>query len=222
MDSNQEAYANGIILSQRLGQFLSIPHTNLCVALHLFANYTLSLPGPVLLGGPTTLLCEAIACLSQTCPRYSPELESKLESSELINIIQSEPFLHTLETENAIKTYLLEITENNLITAVGAINSYLQQNNFPAESNFGIPVTMDLMEKLLGGPNYDKSVFAKSILEIAMGVINDMFRSLRCMKYDTHHWAFAAIHFALCSVISVLIHYIFNISIFYFSMLFYC
>ena len=110
------------------------------------------------------------------------------------------------------------VDEDSLNQSVSSIRNFIESSfSYPDLSTFDC--ALKLIEQMFGGTYWSKSVFCQRIFGVAAGVINDMYRYPNCVQYHPRHWSIAAIHYALCDVLSSVcisirfIHFLFKILI---------
>jgi len=197
METTKNSYSKGITLVQSLRGGLNTTADVVLISqgLWLYAEYCNSLKDTE----PNEV--DAVACLSIVSQAPYGITPTPLLPSTIAN------FLRTLNSgSNGITdqptTENYNIEESEIIDSITKVNQFIQTSKFKPPSLSPFETTAQRISGLFGGSNWSKEALGKSIAQIAIGVVNDMYFSPNCTSYQPDHWAFAAIHFAICSFLS--------------------
>eukprot|EP00012_Vannella_robusta_P004313 CAMPEP_0206186594 /NCGR_PEP_ID=MMETSP0166-20121206/2495_1 /ASSEMBLY_ACC=CAM_ASM_000260 /TAXON_ID=95228 /ORGANISM="Vannella robusta, Strain DIVA3 518/3/11/1/6" /LENGTH=544 /DNA_ID=CAMNT_0053602007 /DNA_START=1330 /DNA_END=2961 /DNA_ORIENTATION=+ len=93
------------------------------------------------------------------------------------------------------------ITESQIEASIAQVTSFMHNTNYKPLPVSTFDLTLQRIESLFG-THWSKEPFGKTIVPVAIGVVNDMYRSPNCTQYHPDHWTFAAVHYAICSYLS--------------------
>lgn len=197
-EGEQESYTDGITAIQTVGTGLNVPPEILSQSLWLFAEYHNSLNAQ-----RPSLCMDAFACLTVISQKSNGATTSSINPSAIIQYIKG--ILNIQNSgSNGVSNPLSflssqTISEDQIHDSVLSINDFIYSSNYKSPTLSTFEVTMQKIQALFGGSHWKKEKFGESVVQIAMGVVNDLFRSVNCTKHHPDHWAFAAIHYAICA-----------------------
>lgn len=178
-------YIECVSMVQAAANSLQVPIPTAACGLWLFASFYRSDNQP-----PADPMSASLACLLIAEKNRSNGNPPRLTPPALVD------FLLRFQDSDPVDI------EHSLVASIERVDAFAQRAP-PFTFSSPCDSIMDIVRQIFGGSFWPKNPFvADDLLPVAMGVINDMFRSDHCIDFSAEHWAFAAVHYAFCTAVS--------------------